>query len=318
MLDFHRNHFLLFSMAFWVFIALSLVVGVGPAIEALHTPPTPDLKPLTAEERRGRSLYVAEGCSYCHSQQVRPLPEDRFYGRPSAPGDFVYSTPQLLGTERTGPDLADIGDRQPDRVWNLLHLYNPRIVVPQSVMPAFPWYFALKDHAGAADVEIPVPDGYKPAGKIVVATPAALALVSYLQSLKQPPLNLEALGMEMPSSASGSSRTTAGRAAEGSEVYAANCARCHQPEGTGLQGFAPPLKGDPVVLSANPAPLIDTLLRGATGRMIQGQQYPGQMPAFGTVLSEGQITAVINYVRTQWGNNAPLVTAEQVAKERGK
>ncbi len=52
--------------------------------------------------------------------------------------------------------------------------------------------------------------------------------------------------------------------------------------------------------------------------MIQGQQYPGQMPAFGTVLSEGQITAVINYVRTQWGNNAPLVTAEQVAKERRK
>ncbi len=125
-------------------------------------------------------------------------------------------------------------------------------------MPAFPWYFALKDRAGAADVMIPVPDGYKPPGKIVVATPAALALVSYLQSLKQPPLNLEALGMEMPSSASGSSRTTAGRAAEGSEVYAANCARCHQAEGTGLQGFAPPLKEDPVVLSANPAPLIDT------------------------------------------------------------
>jgi mono/diheme cytochrome c family protein len=73
-----------------------------------------------------------------------------------------------------------------------------------------------------------------------------------------------------------------------------------------------------VVLSANPAPLIDILLHGATGRIIQGQKYPGQMPAFGTVLSEGQITAVINYVRAHWGNSAPLVTADEVAKERGK
>ena len=87
--NFHRNHFLLYNIAFWGFIFLSLIVAIAPAFQASMTPPTPGLRPLTPVEERGRQLYVAEGCSYCHTQQVRPLVHDRVYGRPSAPGDFA-------------------------------------------------------------------------------------------------------------------------------------------------------------------------------------------------------------------------------------
>jgi cytochrome c oxidase cbb3-type subunit 2 len=87
---------------------------------------------------------VASGCSYCHTQQVRPLPQDAVFGRPSAPGDFTYQTPELLGSERTGPDLTNVGARQASTVWQYIHLYNPRAVVPQSIMPAFEWLFEVE------------------------------------------------------------------------------------------------------------------------------------------------------------------------------
>jgi cbb3-type cytochrome c oxidase subunit II len=191
-MSFHTSARLLFGTAFAVFVLLTLAIAVIPAWQIQQTPPTPGLAPLSAEETRGRNLYVREGCSYCHTQQVRPLPEDAPYGRPSTAGDYVYQTPELLGTERTGPDLSDIGTRQPSQVWQLMHLFNPRSVVPASVMPAYRWYFKLKAKAGPGDVVVPVPPGFSPPGKVVVATPDALALVAYLKSLKQPPIKVAA------------------------------------------------------------------------------------------------------------------------------
>lgn len=186
-MNFHVNERLLFGAALVGFVALTLMIAVIPAYQIQKTPPAPGLKPLSGPAARGMKLYVAEGCSYCHSQQVRPLPVDEPFGRPSAAGDYVYQTPQLLGTERTGPDLANVGNRQPSQVWHLMHLYNPRSVVRESVMPAYSWYFILKDRADPQDVVVPVPPAFASNGKVVVATPDALALVAYLQSLKQPP-----------------------------------------------------------------------------------------------------------------------------------
>ena len=77
MFDFHKNHFLLYNTAFWGFIALTLIIAIGPAVQTRQIPPTPGLNQLTPEEARGRALFVAEGCSYCHTQQVRPLAGDR-------------------------------------------------------------------------------------------------------------------------------------------------------------------------------------------------------------------------------------------------
>jgi cytochrome c oxidase cbb3-type subunit 2 len=317
--DFHRNHFLLYNIAFWGFIFLSLIVAIVPAFQAARTPPTPGLQPLTPEEARGRELYVAEGCSYCHTQQVRPLLHDRVYGRPSAPGDFAYATPQLLGTQRTGPDLANIGNRQPDETWHLLHLYNPRIVVRDSVMPGFTWYFEVQERQEPGDIVVPVQPPHVAPGKVVVATRDAMALVAYLQSLKQPKLDLKMLGMqEAAPAAAGGGAASGDTAALGTQVFGANCARCHQPEGTGIPGVAPPLRGNAVVTAADAGEHIRTVLFGQGGKTIDGRQFPGRMPAFHDLLSDAEIAAVISHERRSWGNNAPTTTAEAVSKERQK
>src|SRR5262249_59956028 len=86
----------------------------------------------------------------------------------------------MLGTQRTGPDLADVGTRQPSEAWHLIHLYDPRAVVPQSVMPAYRWYFVEKDQAGPGDVVVPVPAGRAPRGKVIVAGPAGAGAVAFL------------------------------------------------------------------------------------------------------------------------------------------
>src|SRR5215470_6917787 len=141
--------------------------------------------PRDAEAERGRRVYMREGCGFCHTQFVRDLPMDRLYGRPSRGGDYVREDPPMLGTQRTGPDLAAVGTRQPSEAWHLIHLYDPRAVVPQSVMPGYRWYFVEKDQAAPGDVVAPVPAGRAPAGKVIVAGPEARALVRYLVSLKQ-------------------------------------------------------------------------------------------------------------------------------------
>ncbi len=167
---------------------LAIIMGVIPGIVLSKTPPGPGVVPLGVAASRGRDVYVGEGCSYCHTQQVRPLAQDRVWGRPSAGGDYAYSTPQLLGSERTGPDLSNIGARQPSDVWHSIHLYEPRALVHGSIMPAYPWMFVVKDRAEPGDVVVNVPPEYAPQGKVIVATREEQDLIAYLKSLKQPPL----------------------------------------------------------------------------------------------------------------------------------
>jgi len=164
---------------------LTLLMAVLPALRerALSTPT--GARPRGHEEERGRQVYLREGCGFCHTQFVRDLPMDRPFGRPSRPGDYALEDPPMLGTERTGPDLADVGTRQPSEAWHLIHLYDPRAVVPQSVMPAYRWYFVEKAQAGPGDVVVPVPAGWAPRGKVIVAAPDGRVLVRYLLSLKQ-------------------------------------------------------------------------------------------------------------------------------------
>lgn len=105
------------------------------------TEPIDGLKPLTAMQLEGRDLYIREGCSNCHSQMIRPLrAETERYGHYSVAGEFVYDHPFLWGSKRTGPDLARVGTRYSDD-WHRAHLMDPRSVVPESNMPAFPWLF---------------------------------------------------------------------------------------------------------------------------------------------------------------------------------
>ncbi|WP_281645263.1 cytochrome-c oxidase, cbb3-type subunit II [Parendozoicomonas sp. Alg238-R29] len=102
------------------------------------TEPVEGLKPYTALQLEGRDVYIKEGCVGCHSQMIRPLrAEVERYGHYSVAGESVYDYPFLWGSKRTGPDLARVGERYSDE-WHRAHLYNPRDVVPASIMPAYP------------------------------------------------------------------------------------------------------------------------------------------------------------------------------------
>src|SRR5690606_38982328 len=124
--------------------------------------PLPGMESPSAEVQRGLHIYIREGCVACHTQQVRNIEMDNVWGdRPSMPADYYYSkkrmdvwrqSPSLLGSERTGPDLTHVGSRQPSLDWHLLHLYNPRLVVGESVMPGYPWLFEEKMFPGKNDV----------------------------------------------------------------------------------------------------------------------------------------------------------------------
>lgn len=105
------------------------------------TEPIDGLKPLTAIQLEGRDIYIREGCNNCHSQMIRPLrAETERYGHYSVAGESVYNHPHLWGSKRTGPDLARVGERYSDD-WHRAHLMDPRSVVPESNMPAYPWLF---------------------------------------------------------------------------------------------------------------------------------------------------------------------------------
>ncbi|HEX7117931.1 MAG TPA: cbb3-type cytochrome c oxidase subunit II [Longimicrobiales bacterium] len=168
----------------------TILLAIVPEVALVEAPAPEGLEPYTASESRGRQVYIREGCIYCHTQQIRDpsftTDVERGWGtRASVPGDYVYDSPHLLGTMRTGPDLTNVGARLPSRAWHLLHLYNPRAVVEWSIMPAFPYLFEAKDSSDVASDEVVVPVGapHAPAGKVIVATPDALALVDYLLSL---------------------------------------------------------------------------------------------------------------------------------------
>jgi cytochrome c oxidase cbb3-type subunit 2 len=177
----------LFVGAFVMIAAATAALVALPYLQLQDLKPPPGLHPYTSAQLRGRQEYIREGCVYCHSQQPRDRSQapdaDRGWGRASAPADYFYDTPHLLGTMRTGPDLFNIGARQPSVDWHLGHLFQPRAYVPGSIMPPFPFLFEVKPKAEPGDRVVAVPPPFAPTGGVVVAKPAALDLASYLLSL---------------------------------------------------------------------------------------------------------------------------------------
>lgn len=127
-------------------VLVIFVISFGGLVEIVPlfflkdtTEPVQGLKPYTALQLEGRDVYLREGCYVCHSQMIRPFrAETERYGHYSVAGEFVYDHPFQWGSKRTGPDLARVGGRYSDD-WHRIHLTNPRLVVPESNMPAFPW-----------------------------------------------------------------------------------------------------------------------------------------------------------------------------------
>ena len=182
-----NNEIKLVSGAMVMLALATSALVVLPYLQVRDTPPLPGLKPYSSAELRGREVYIANGCVYCHSQQPRArsfAPDHaRGWGRATVAGDYAYDQPHLLGTMRTGPDLMNIGVRQPSEAWHLGHLFQPRAYVPDSIMPSYPFLFEIKARADRDDVVVSLPAGLAPAGSVVVARPEAVDLVRYLQSL---------------------------------------------------------------------------------------------------------------------------------------
>lgn len=175
-----------------------LVISVGGLVEIVPlffqkstTTPVAGLKPYDPVRLVGRDIYLREGCYNCHSQMIRPFrAETERYGHYSVAGEFVYDHPFQWGSKRTGPDLARVGGRYSDN-WHRTHLLNPRDVVPESNMPAFPW---LDRPAQASDIQarmkalrlVGVPysdDEIAGASKQLEGKTELDALIAYLQGL---------------------------------------------------------------------------------------------------------------------------------------
>src|SRR5699024_10476628 len=320
-LNFHKNHRLLFGVVFSGFLILSLIIAVLPATWVQdRNEPLPASEPMTELERQGLQVFLDEGCVYCHTQQVRPIAMDEQWGRPSAPGDYARinrpsiwrQTPAVLGSSRNGPDLTNIGKRQPSEVWQYMHLYNPRSVVEESIMHSCPWLVRVVDDPAPEATTVSMPEGYGPSSGTIVATKDAEALVAYLKSLKQVDVTAEASGQSQDSS----QKESADSGISGATIYSNNCSACHQNNGQGITGAFPSLVDAPYVTNEDPTNHIRAILYGLQGITIGGEEYTGVMQAFGDMLSDEEVAAVINFERTNWGNNAPTVTAEDVASVR--
>jgi len=183
----------------WLMALTLVAVSFGGMVEILplvfdkhRAQPIEGLKPHTALQLEGRDIYIREGCHTCHTQMVRTLQsETARYGHYSVAGEDVYEHPFLWGSKRTGPDLARVGGRYSDD-WHRAHLANPRLVVPASNMPAYPWLFdrVLDGRHTAAKMTalrrlgVPYTDAdIEGAQAAVAGISEAEALIAYLQNL---------------------------------------------------------------------------------------------------------------------------------------
>ena len=184
---------------FLMIVLILLVVAVGGIVEIVPlyfqrstTQPTEGLKPYTALQLAGRDIYIREGCYHCHAQMIRPFRAETLrYGHYSTAGEFVYDHPFQWGSKRTGPDLHRVGGKYSDE-WQRIHLNNPRDLVPESNMPAYPWL--ARNALDPADMapkltalrRVGVPysdDEIAKAGEAVQGKTELDALVAYLQGL---------------------------------------------------------------------------------------------------------------------------------------
>jgi len=180
-------------------ILVILVISVGGLVQIVplffmkHTTTAVEgLKPYTALQLTGRDIYIRESCNACHSQMIRPFrAETERYGHYSVAGEFVYDRPFLWGSKRTGPDLHRVGGRYSDE-WHRVHMNNPRDVVPESIMPGYPW---LEENSADAEtiskkMEVLRTLGHPYTDDEIANAPKALegkteldALIAYLQVL---------------------------------------------------------------------------------------------------------------------------------------
>jgi cytochrome c oxidase cbb3-type subunit II len=186
------NNFLMIVLILLVLLVGGMVEIVPLFFQKSTTQPIKGVLPYTALQLAGRDIYVREGCYNCHSQMIRPFRAETLrYGHYSVAGESVYDHPFQWGSKRTGPDLARVGGKYSDE-WHRIHLINPRDVVPESNMPAYPWLEKTMVNAavmpahmkGLRTVGVPYTDAQIAAAVEDVKGKSELdAVIAYLQVL---------------------------------------------------------------------------------------------------------------------------------------
>ena len=180
-------------------VLIIIVISIGGLVQIVPlffqdslTEPVAGLKPYSPLRLEGRDIYVREGCYVCHSQMIRPFrAETERYGHYSVAGEYIYDRPFQWGSKRTGPDLHRVGGRYSDE-WHRVHLINPRDVVPESIMPGYPWL--EENELDGSDIQTKMETlrrlGAPYTDEEIAAAPAALegktemdAMIAYLQGL---------------------------------------------------------------------------------------------------------------------------------------
>jgi len=275
------------------FVALGIVPAASLHAEIVRSTPAGASLKLTPAEARGREIYAKNGCGYCHSQQVRNLAVDiRRFGAPSSAWETANDLPQLWGTRRIGPDLAREGGRR-SQDWQLVHLYNPRYIVPDSIMPSYSWLFS-------GDPDAPSEE--------------ASDAVAYLQSLGRglaadkthEPVNLPI---------SVGSTTEEGRA-----VFVANCSGCHGRNGDGETPGGRALR--PPALNLTAFEMTDAIVTEALSHGVRGSAMPAWGELKGDELTVGQLNAVASYAASLESADPPpeaeLLASKEVLHEAGQ
>lgn len=220
---------------------------------------------------RGRKLYIKEACWHCHSQFVRPVAGEPFrYGPPSTAWEGIHDVPHLYGTRRVGPDLSREAGRRSDD-WHFAHLYNPRFVVPESVMPGYPWYFEKTD------------DGVRP-------TQEARDLIAYMQYLGNAyRQDIQSIIYPEEFAIFGAPKSSEASERRGAELFTQNCVGCHgeQADGNGnARGFLQPVPANLTQRYVAPSEVYMILYRGVLG---------SAMPSYGE-MPERDLWAIAHYV----------------------
>ncbi|NWJ45901.1 MAG: cbb3-type cytochrome c oxidase subunit II [Chloroflexi bacterium] len=279
-------------------VMTSVFMTVGLSSLSFQPAPSDIARPLTAQEARGRQIYISNGCVYCHTQYVRPQDWNAAGGgkasRVAQAGDYVFLQTMLLGSERTGPDLSQEGGIHPDD-WHKAHFKNPRYTSPQSIMPQFSF---IKDQELDDLIAYVQSLGGKAADARVSQMRAQQDEVlkgwytSYETHLAQIKEMVPPTWRDLKSAMTPTTRSLL----HGKQIFLSNCVGCHGQNGNGRGPASSSMKPDPADFTR-----VELQVSASDGQFYQYLLFglPGtSMPAWGDFLTVNDIWDTINFLRT--------------------
>jgi len=293
-------------------VVAAVVILIGTAVtmfipmftEGMH-PKLENLKPYTALQLAGKDIYQREGCNNCHTQTVRPLKTEVMrYGEYSKAGEFAYDQPFLWGSKRTGPDLARIGGKYPDK-WHEIHFENPQAMFAQSNMPAYGWI--KKNKLDPADIEAHMKAlGFPFSAQEIAALKDKNeldALIAYMQvigtSVKKAPVPQTGGGFKeshIPNPLANDPKAIK----EGALLFKQHCSGCHGDDAKG--GIGPSLVDDVFFSVAGDLPdddYFEVINNGVFPGMVEdGRTAKDTMPGFAKEMNKDKIWSVVAYLRS--------------------